>query len=69
MRDRIIGPCQFCKSRYLGCHDECDKYKEFRQQKDEINSALRKGKEEVINEYRIVKTEKIRKNAKEKKTW
>lgn len=68
MRNRIESPCQYCKSRYLGCHDKCENYKSYRNKKDEINSALRKGKEEVINEYRIMKTEKIKKH-KGEKTW
>lgn len=68
MRDRISGPCQDCKSRYLGCHDECASYKEFRNKKDEINSALREGKSEVINEYKMMRTAKVKKS-KGEKSW
>lgn len=60
MRDRVCGPCQHCKSRYLGCHDECVSYKEFRTRKDEINSALRQAKEETINEYKLQEVMKKR---------
>lgn len=26
----VPSPCHGCKDRVLGCHDTCDKYKEFR---------------------------------------
>lgn len=70
MKDRVNSTCQHCKSRYLGCHDECVNYKEFRKKKDEINNAFREGKakEDLINEYKMNETIKLRKR-KGEKSW
>lgn len=65
---RVNSPCQNCKSRYLGCHDECVGYQNYKRKKDEINSVLREGKTEIIDEYRIVKTQKVKKS-KGVKSW
>lgn len=34
--------CRHCKSRYLGCHDECVDYQAFRKERDEICSLISK---------------------------
>jgi len=31
-----IAPCKDCTERYLGCHDYCDKYKEWKQYRNDI---------------------------------
>lgn len=47
--------CKDCKSRYLGCHEECPDYMAFRHERDELNNLRHenKRKEFVIDEYRI----------------
>jgi hypothetical protein len=34
-------PCLNCKNRYLGCHDSCNYYKEFKDEKEIINNNYR----------------------------
>ena len=34
MTKRAEAPCLGCNNRYIGCHSECIKYKDFRQQLD-----------------------------------
>lgn len=36
-----IAPCKGCQDRYLGCHSECEKYKEYEEYK--------KGQEAVVD--------------------
>lgn len=37
MKIRPESPCKDCTNRYFGCHSECDKYKAFRDSRDEYN--------------------------------
>ena len=46
----LKAPCKDCPDRYLGCHDHCDKFKEFRRNQDEFK-RLRKEKIEAENAY------------------
>lgn len=34
------APCKDCDERYLGCHDRCEKYKEFSDKVLEWNKQL-----------------------------
>lgn len=34
-------PCMECKDRKIYCHDRCDRYKNFCNEKDKINKAKR----------------------------
>lgn len=34
MRSKVKAPCKDCKDRFSGCHSECDKYLEFRHNRD-----------------------------------
>lgn len=36
--------CMNCKSRYIGCHSECESYLSFRKERDEILELRRKIK-------------------------
>lgn len=37
----INSPCYGCANRYPACHDQCDKYKDFRAELDDYNMACR----------------------------
>ena len=39
---RKMPPCYDCEKRYLGCHDYCDKYQEFRLNRDRLLEEQRK---------------------------
>jgi len=39
---RKTPPCYNCEKRYLGCHDYCDKYQEFRQNRNKLLNEQRK---------------------------
>jgi hypothetical protein len=39
---RNTPPCYNCEKRYLGCHDYCDKYQEFRQNRNKLLNEQRK---------------------------
>lgn len=39
---REMPPCYKCENRYLGCHDYCDKYQEFRQNRNNFLNEQRK---------------------------
>lgn len=50
-------PCKDCKRRYVGCHSECDSYKEFKRLKAEQDNTIRKNRE-LENLVRGYNTEK-----------
>ena len=37
-----LAPCKDCDERYLGCHDSCKKYIEFKKKNDEFNTKRHK---------------------------
>ena len=39
---REMSPCKGCEQRNVGCHDHCEKYKEWRSGLDELNKARKK---------------------------
>lgn len=47
-----VAPCRNCIDRYLGCHDKCDKYQEFRAERNRMLEEKRKEREknEAIDE-------------------
>ncbi len=38
------APCKNCTSRHLGCHSECDGYKQYRTAVEQHNQAEQKRK-------------------------
>lgn len=56
-------PCKDCKDRYLGCHDRCEKYQQFKKRNDEIREKERR--EKLIN-FEYWATTKIHKNKRQK---
>jgi len=45
---RINSPCKGCQDRYLGCHDRCDSFKDFKD-KTEIQNELIHKEKSVLN--------------------
>ena len=43
-----MAPCKEChakKESYMGCHDKCEKYKEYKDSVNSLNAKIRKEKE------------------------
>lgn len=61
--------CLNCEKREVGCHSNCDVYKEFRRQLDEQNEDIHKKKksQQVLSEFFIHKYDRIKRSNKEKK--
>jgi hypothetical protein len=36
--------CKNCKDRYLGCHDKCEKYQKFKEERIRISQIAREHK-------------------------
>lgn len=43
----MTAPCKDCQDRELKCHATCDRYKEFRQKRDDYNTYRFQAQEEV----------------------
>ena len=39
-----VSPCKGCTERTPGCHDHCERYKEWRAWKDDVNAWLKSQK-------------------------
>lgn len=65
------SPCQFCKSRYLGCHSECVDYKVYTEEKDNVKEIMRRAKEEenIADGYKMDSTHRVLKRGHYKKVW
>ena len=48
--------CKECTEQYIGCHVECESYKAYRKELDEINELVRKHKMETAH-FNIIKKE------------
>lgn len=55
VKQRLKSPCKNCESRYLGCHDECVNYTEYKRKKEEINELSFKNrcKEYTLRNYEV----------------
>ena len=38
-------PCRYCEQRVLGCHDRCEKYLEYKHEREQILEARRERRE------------------------
>ena len=45
-------PCFNCNNRIFGCHSGCDKYKEYKKEKDYLNSKRREYYNSEIYKYK-----------------
>ena len=49
------APCKDCPDRYLGCHDHCEKYKEFDAERKRIHDISEKQHQIDYDYFRIRK--------------
>ena len=59
---RITAPCKDCKDRHIGCHSDCELYKEFQRRNEELNK--RKRFENGLHSYEMRKRLAIEKKYK-----
>jgi hypothetical protein len=45
------APCKDCSDRHQGCHCECEKYKVFRKERDELNALKHEANEKYYNRF------------------
>lgn len=52
---RTLSPCKDCQERHAACHDNCERYKEYRKQLTKYRNEEREQKrwEKIINEKPI----------------
>ena len=55
------SPCKLCQKRYLGCHSECDEYKDFKQDVENSKEMIAKRKAEItlVDDYKVESTNKM----------
>lgn len=44
MRGEPQGPCKDCRDRAPGCHGQCEKYKEYRQELAEYKTKMSRAR-------------------------
>lgn len=49
------APCKDCKDRQLNCHCSCEKYLEFKQQKEIENAARKKDSLMRLEAYESIR--------------
>lgn len=59
------APCKECTNRYLGCHDKCTNYKEYKKSEDDRKALIRKNRDRQ-NEIFKYKHERITQALKKK---
>ena len=60
---RKTPPCYDCEKRYLGCHEYCNKYQEFRQNRNHLLKEQRK-RNYLKYDYYYYKTDAIKRMSK-----
>lgn len=45
------APCKDCPDRHQGCHSECEKYLEFRKERDELNELRHQENEKYYGKF------------------
>lgn len=46
---KIKCPCKNCSRRVIGCHADCNEYKEWREELTDENENIKKEREKVLN--------------------
>ena len=49
----LKAPCKECNSRYLACHDHCEKYKEFDVERKRLHDLEKKHKQTTYDYYKV----------------
>ena len=62
---KLSGPCKGCEDRFVGCHSQCEKYREFRNKCDEQLEIKNKQKalEYDLTSYIISAKERCKRNS------
>ena len=47
------APCKECTDRYLGCHDHCEKYKEFDSERKIIHDLSARQKQTSYDYFKV----------------
>ena len=57
---KIQPDCKACDKRYLGCHSECEAYKEYKQRLKCVNAQVKRQKtiDKQITDYVVKREEK-----------
>lgn len=63
------APCIKCQDRYVGCHGDCDEYKEWKRELDMVRGRKfdEKQKDKVIQEFRFSNVGKTRRYSNQRK--
>lgn len=40
----VVVPCMNCSDRHINCHSTCEKYNDYKEDKEVENKAIRKSK-------------------------
>lgn len=49
-----MGTCKDCKDRNIGCHITCERYYEFKKEKERINQLKRKNNDLISKRTKIL---------------
>lgn len=47
----VIVPCKDCKDRKVGCHSECDRYKQFTIENEKLKQYVKEQMPPTINKW------------------
>ena len=56
-----MKPCLDCKDRTVGCHGNCERYREYREWLDDLNERIirEKNKDNYASAYSKAKTRRL----------
>ncbi|WP_181965886.1 hypothetical protein [Anaerofustis stercorihominis] len=54
------APCKNCPDRHKSCWDNCKKYKQFKEEKDKENQAMRRDECDVFTIGQVMKVKRKR---------
>lgn len=57
-------PCRYCEQRVLGCHDRCEKYLEYKREREQISEARRDETDVNGHVVDVVRNQKKRRRTK-----
>ena len=63
------APCKDCPDRKVGCHSTCEKYLEFRKERDELNETIQKQRDKEYAEFTRYMQALKEKQKQHKKYW
>jgi len=57
---KIDTPCHNCSDRHEGCHSDCEQYRSYKEQMNELHKAYcaRKSEQSLFNAYISSRTKK-----------